>query len=362
MDEACLEFQNVTKCFGQLEAVKDLTFKVPHGTFLSLIGPSGCGKTTTLRMLAGFEEPTKGRIIVDNEDIAPIPPNKRNISMVFQHFALFPHMNVYKNIEYGLRMRKIPKGAREERVMRTLSLLEIEDIRDESPTRISGGQQQKVGLARALVTEPKILLLDEPMGAIDEALRVRTQRELRKLFERLKITFIHVTHSQTEAFSMADHVIVMNEGRLIQDDSPEGLFMAPRNDFVARFVGRNNIFYGKVAGAKKGEADIETPLGVFHITSDRPIPGRNEDSAFAVRADLMRMSRQKEGEAPNNIEAEITFVEEIGSLNIYHLLADGQTKLRVERHGMEYGSEPEVGERVNLSWIPEHAVVLEIAD
>lgn len=361
MQDNCIEFVHVTKCFGKLEAVKDLSFRVPHGTFLSLIGPSGCGKTTTLRMVAGFEVPSEGCILIDNEDISHIPPNKRNISMVFQHFALFPHMNVLKNIEYGLRMRKIPKQERKERVAQVLSLLEIEELRNEAVARLSGGQQQKVGLARALVTEPKILLLDEPMGSIDEALRVRTQRELRRLFERLKITFIHVTHSQLEAFSMADRVIVMNEGRVLQDDSPERIFREPENDFVARFVGRNNLFYGEVRSSKSGGAEIETPLGIFQIQTDRQIPPVNERVAFSIRSDLMRISQERAREATNSIKGDIIFIEEIENIRVYHAAGIDDTTIKFERHGMGENTNggPSIGDTVWLSWKPEDAVLLQ---
>lgn len=359
MTEGCLEFQGVTKRFGQLEAVKDLNFQVPHGTFLSMIGPSGCGKTTTLRMVAGFEIPTEGRILIDGQDISRVPPNRRNISMVFQHFALFPHMNVRGNVEYGLKMRGVPSKEREQRVKKALELLEITDLASENPKRLSGGQQQKVGLARALVTEPKILLLDEPMGSLDEGLRLRTQREVRKLFERLKITFIHVTHNQHEAFSMADRVIVMNEGRVVQDDGPETIFRYPANDFVARFVGRNNIFYGRVVAAAGQEAEIETPLGRFRIKTDRPIPAVNQQTAFSVRSDLMTMSRQKDQAAANQLEAEIDFVEEIERLKIYHALAADRSTIRVEHHGRRDESGPEKGEKVWLSFDPSDIVLLE---
>ncbi|MBW2618915.1 MAG: ABC transporter ATP-binding protein [Deltaproteobacteria bacterium] len=359
MSEEYLEFQGVTKRFGQLEAVKDLSFRVSHGTFFSLIGPSGCGKTTTLRMVAGFESASEGRILIDGEDISPVPPNKRNISMVFQHFALFPHMNVFKNVEYGLRMRKVPKEERVERVRQALALLEIDDIPQEPATRISGGQQQKVGLARALVTEPKILLLDEPMGSIDEDLRIRTQREVRRLFERLKITFIHVTHSQAEAFSMADRVMVMNEGRLVQDDSPEEIFRAPANDFVARFVGRNNIFYGQVASFSGGGAEIKTPLGLFCIETERPIPAAGERTSFSVRSDLMTISDEQDQEAANGLEVEITFIEAIKNLKVYHLLGADETVFKVERHGLNEDGGPSIGQRVWLSWKPAEAVLLE---
>lgn len=363
MSEKGIEFERVTKRFGILEAVKDLDFSITHGTFVSLIGPSGCGKTTTLRMLAGFEFPSEGRILIDNEDISYIPPNKRNISMVFQHFALFPHMNVVKNIEYGLSMRKTPKEDRKDRVARLLSLLEIEELRNEPVTRLSGGQQQKVGLARALVTEPRILLLDEPMGSIDEALRVRTQRELRRLFERLKITFIHVTHSQVEAFSMADRVIVMNEGRRVQDGSPGEIFRAPQNDFVARFVGRNNLFYGKITSRKRRRAEIETPLGTFQIETDRPIPPVTERAAFSIRSDLIRISQERDREAANSIKGDITFIEEIENIRVYHAMGVDDATIKVERHGMgENGNGgPSIGDRVWLSWKPEDAVLLECA-
>jgi spermidine/putrescine transport system ATP-binding protein len=361
MAESYIELKNLTKRFGELEAVKDLNFSVSHGTFLSLIGPSGCGKTTTLRMLAGFEIPSEGHIVIDNEDISLIPPNKRNISMVFQHFALFPHMNVLKNIEYGLKMRKIPEHERKQRVQRVLELLEIENLRDELVPRLSGGQQQKVGLARALVTEPKTLLLDEPMGSIDEALRLKMQRELRRLFERLNITFIHVTHSQLEAFSMANRVIVMNEGSIVQDGSPEDIFRAPENDFVATFVGRNNLFYGNVISSKQRKAEIETSLGVFSIETDRQIPAVNEKSAFSIRSDLISINRERNHEAKNSVEAGISFMEEIENIRVYHISVPKDKPIKVEQHGFE-GSEtfiPSIGEKVWLSWRPEDAVLLE---
>jgi ABC-type Fe3+/spermidine/putrescine transport system ATPase subunit len=326
-----------------------------------MIGPSGCGKTTTLRMLAGFEQPSEGKILIDDRDISRVPPNLRNISMVFQHFALFPHMNVFKNIEYGLRMRGVPREERRERVAKIMGVLEIEGLVREKPSTISGGQQQKVGLARALVTEPEILLLDEPMGSIDEALRVRTQRELRRLFERLGITFIHVTHNQLEAFAMADRIVVMDVGQVVQDDTPERLFKSPGTDFVARFVGRNNLFRGTVISASENRANIRTPLGVFAVTTDRSLPAPGETTAFSVRSDLLVMGRSDNQEGLNDFEAELALIEEVENIRIYHLTAADGTGLRAEQHGTDEAT-IEVGDTVNLSWSAEDAVLLQLTD
>ena len=241
-----LVFKGVTKRFGDLKAVDDVTFGVKRGEFFSLLGPSGCGKTTLLRMLAGFERPDEGRIFLDGKDVTAMPPDKRRVNTVFQNYALFPHLTLWDNIAFGLRLQRRPKEEIESRVRRMLSLIQMEGQEWKKPTQISGGQKQRVAIARALVLEPQVLLLDEPLAALDLKLRQHMQIELDRIHDQVGITFLYVTHDQGEAMSLSDRIAVMNRGKVEQIDKPAALYEAPRTSFVAAFIGDTNFFEGTV--------------------------------------------------------------------------------------------------------------------
>ncbi|MCH3950412.1 MAG: ABC transporter ATP-binding protein [Acidaminococcus sp.] len=232
----------ITKEFDHNLIIPTLNLTIGDGEFVTLLGPSGCGKTTILRMIAGLETPTSGQIFLDNEDVTKLAPYKRNVNMVFQHYALFPHMNVEENIRFGLMMKKVPKEEQDKRINQVLYLTQLEELRYRKPQQMSGGQQQRVAIARAVVNNPKVLLLDEPLGALDYKLRKKMQLELKNLQRGLGITFIYVTHDQEEALTMSDRVIIVNGGRIEQDDPPAKIYQNPKSQFAANFIGENNFF------------------------------------------------------------------------------------------------------------------------
>ena len=251
--ENIIELKHITKNFDDnFTAVDDFNLEVQRGEFVTFLGPSGCGKTTTLRMIAGFEMPTEGEILLNGKDISKLPPNKRPINTVFQRYALFPHLNIYDNIAFGLKLKKLPKAEIEKKVKKALEMVDLEGFEDRRVQTLSGGQQQRIAIARSLVNEPEILLLDEPLGALDLKMRKEMQLELKGMHERLGITFIYVTHDQEEALTMSDKIVVMSEGRIQQIGTPEDIYNEPKNAFVADFIGESNIFNGIMTGKIKG--------------------------------------------------------------------------------------------------------------
>lgn len=237
-----VRLQGITKKFGNNVIIPSLDLTIYDGEFITLLGPSGCGKTTLLRMIAGLETPTEGSISLDDENVTALPPYKRDVNMVFQHYALFPHMTVEENIKFGLMMKKVPADEQKERVSQVLYLTQLEEFRHRRPQQMSGGQQQRVAIARALVNNPKVLLLDEPLGALDYQLRKNLQLELKNLQRGLGLTFIYVTHDQEEALTMSDRIVVMNQGMIEQDDNPDNIYHFPTTKFVAKFIGESNFF------------------------------------------------------------------------------------------------------------------------
>lgn len=246
-----IRLQGITKKYGNNLIIPKLDLTIYDGEFLTLLGPSGCGKTTLLRMIAGLDTPTTGKVFLDDEDVTNKPPYKRDVNMVFQHYALFPHMTVEENIKFGLMMKKVPAEEQKERVAQVLYLTQLEEFRNRRPQQMSGGQQQRVAIARALVNNPKVLLLDEPLGALDYQLRKNLQLELKNLQRGLGLTFIYVTHDQEEALTMSDKIVVLSEGKIQQIGTPEDIYNEPKNAFVADFIGESNIFKGIMTGHMK---------------------------------------------------------------------------------------------------------------
>ena len=287
-----LEVIDATHRFGEVVALDNVTLRARRGEFLTLLGESGCGKTTLLRIMAGLERPTQvGRISIDGEDVTHIPANKRNCTTVFQHYALFPHMSVGQNIEYGLRLRGQSKGERRKNAERALDLTRLTGLYDRRVHQLSGGQRQRVALARAIVTEPAILLLDEPLGALDEKLRVDMQVELKDLHERLGITFIYVTHSQEEALTMSDRIILMQHGEIVQEGPPTDLFDRPLNQFVADFMGVENLLEGALESVSDGRAKVRIGAHMLDgIWSGGAAPPAGSRVCVAVRAERVRLS------------------------------------------------------------------------
>jgi spermidine/putrescine transport system ATP-binding protein len=363
---AAIELIGVNKEFpsqtASVVAVQDVDLEVPSGEFFSLLGPSGCGKTTTLRMLAGFEEPTSGRILLYGKDVVGVPPYRRDVNMVFQHYALFPHMNVYDNIAFGLRHKKVDKDEIRCRVGEALSLVELEGRERRRPRQLSGGQQQRVALARALVNRPRALLLDEPLGALDLKLRRAMQLELKRIQREVGITFVYVTHDQEEALTMSDRLAVMNGGRIEQLGAPKDLYERPATRFVADFLGTSNILSGRLE--RDGERWRLGGLGPGErVLIDRAnglVTGQEVE--VVVRPEKMALA-DAASEPPERHCALRCKVEEIvylGTSTSYSVVTDGGASVSVYRQNAAAapGEEIALGQVGWLSWPPEHSYVL----
>ena len=317
-----LELHNVFKLFGSVKAVDDVSLNIEHGEFLTLLGPSGSGKTTTLNMIAGFEIPTRGDILLENEDITTVAPNRRGIGMVFQNYALFPHMTVYDNIAFPLKMRKIAADKIRTMTRETLELVKLPGFDPRYPHQLSGGQQQRIALARAIVFQPQILLMDEPLGALDKKLRDHMRLEIKHLQESLNITVIYVTHDQEEALTMSDRIAIMNEGQIVQIDTPVELYESPANLFVADFIGESNFLQGRVAETKSDRTAIEIRQGIKVWVRKSSQMESGEEISVAVRPEKIQILASEQ-DGPNEIVNRFTGrIEEIvylGEAKIYRV-------------------------------------------
>ena len=351
MPSPLVVFDNVVKRFGAFQAVKRMNFEINEGEFLAFMGPSGCGKTTTLRMLAGLEEPTEGDIRLAGKSLLGIKPHERDTPMVWQSLALFPFLNARENVEFGLKMRGMEKAKRRAKALDWLERMGIGEFAERDVGSLSGGQRQRVALARALVTEPKILLLDEPLSALDAHLVIRMQGVLTKLQRELGITFVYVTHSQSEAFAMADRVVIMSKGEIAQIGSARDIYRTPANRFVAEFVGRNNIFSGtgNAAGA------VDTPAGTFELDSKAQ---QGQSVSFVVAADVVTLSAEQPA-ARNVFAGQLISEEFVGSMVTLFFEAAGgmEVKVQVQERLLE-GIPREPGQQLFLSFDPSHAHVL----
>src|SRR6218665_669793 len=301
-----ISFKNVTKKFGDFTAVDDLSLNIYPREFFALLGASGCGKSTLLRMLAGFEQPTSGEIILDGQSLAGIPPYKRPVNMMFQSYALFPHMSVETNIAFGLKQDGMPKPQIAERVDQMLKLVKLEKFAKRKPHQLSGGQRQRVALARSLAKRPKVLLLDEPLGALDKKLREETQFELMDLQQDLGLTFVVVTHDQEEAMTMADRIAVMSHGKVIQVATPAEIYEAPNSRFVADFIGDVNILDGKVSASGNGKIELAVNEGFTVRTATGNTPATGSSAGFAIRPEKLKVTRAAPVDASvNAAEGEI---------------------------------------------------------
>ena len=356
-----IQIENVTKKFGEFTAIDNLSLDIYKNEFFSLLGPSGCGKTTLLRMLAGFEDVTNGRILVDGEDMSNIPPHLRPINMMFQSYALFPHMTVEKNIAFGLKQDKMPENLINQRVEEMLELVELTDFAKRKPNQLSGGQSQRVALARSLAKRPKLLLLDEPLGALDKRLREQTQFELMDIQEKLKVTFVIVTHDQEEAMTVSSRIGVMDSGNLIQVATPAEIYEAPINKDVADFIGDVNLF----KGIYKGQNEIGTQL-LSDDSNSIVYATQKVDAAignqlwFALRPEKLEISKRLPKNEHNILKGTIEDIAYGGSFSTYHVKLQNGTILKAIRANRERTKEHHLtwGDEVFLQWAPHSAVVL----
>ncbi len=362
-----IQIRNVTKRFGQLAAVDDVSLDIMPGEFFVLLGPSGCGKTTLLRMIAGFELPTEGQILIDGQDMTGVPPNQRPVNMVFQSYAVFPHMNVRDNVAYGLKIARTPKKDIRDRVDEALALVKLDGLGDRMPDQLSGGQRQRVALARSLVMRPKVLLLDEPLSALDAKLRAAMQFELADLQEKVGITFVTVTHDQDEALSMASRIAVVNKGLIAQMATPSDLYEYPANRFVADFVGSVNLFEGKLIVDEPERAVVECPeLGRVYI--NHGVTGPHEGTVHvALRPEKISLYRQ--GEAPpapdapvghNLADGVIKGMSYLGDITVFQILMPSGQVMRVSRPNLSRFDQEDFTweDRVSMRWHSSSPVVL----
>lgn len=323
-EKPLIQFRNVTKRFGSFTAVDDLTLDIFRREFFALLGPSGCGKTTLMRMLAGFEAPTEGTILLDGQDIAPVPPNKRAVNMMFQSYALFPHLSVWDNIAFGLKRSDMAKDKIPERVEEMLRLTRLEQFAKRKPHQISGGQRQRVALARSLAKAPKLLLLDEPLGALDKKLRQDTQFELMDIQERTGTTFVIVTHDQEEAMTVASRVAVMDQGRMIQVDTPDRIYESPNSVYVADFIGDVNLIEGTAKPVGEGRLSINWAEGQPEIKASAPdAVGPGTRVHFAIRPEKVAISSTKPTDRDNVIEGVVHDIAYLGNISTYKVEVAG---------------------------------------
>ncbi len=353
-------FENVTKRFGDFTAVNNLSLAIFEREFFALLGASGCGKSTLLRMLAGFEEPTAGRILLDGQDLAGIPPYRRPVNMMFQSYALFPHMTVEANIAFGLKQEGMPRSEIAQRVAEMLRLVKLEQFAKRKPHQLSGGQRQRVALARSVAKRPKVLLLDEPLGALDKKLREETQFELMDLQQNLGLTFVVVTHDQEEAMTMADRIAILDKGEVMQVATPAEIYEAPNSRFVAGFVGNVNMFEGTVAAREAAGARITGATGAEIVVENAgdAVPGNSV--AFAIRPEKIRISSTRPADAVNAIEGEVYDIAYLGDMTVYHVrLADGQVVRASTMNAARVTEDPLTwNDRAWVSFRPDAGVVL----
>ncbi|MCI0632710.1 MAG: ABC transporter ATP-binding protein [Actinobacteria bacterium] len=363
MAEVDVRLDRVTKRFGGMVAVDDLSLDIAEGEFFSLLGPSGCGKTTTLRMIGGFEDPSAGTVYLCGRDVTDLPPYKRDVNTVFQSYALFPHLDVFENVAFGLRRKKVAKADVRSRVDEALALVDLVGFEQRKPPQMSGGQQQRVALARALVNRPKVLLLDEPLGALDLKLRKQMQLELKGIQQEVGITFVYVTHDQEEAMTMSDRLAVMRHGRIDQIGAPEDVYESPATEFVAGFLGASNMLDGRIAGSENGLTTISLDAGgTVRAPSDRVPPGAGAEVRVGVRPEKLTIMPD-DGPGPadrNHVAGLVRMSTYIGVNYQYEVAGPGGTNIRIYVQNLgAAGTHPNAGDKVRLEWLPEHTFLVE---
>ena len=353
MSEQLLELKNIKKGFGETDVLNGITLSIEKGEFITFLGASGCGKTTTLRIIAGLEAPDSGTVFLDGKDVTAVPPNQRDVNTVFQNYALFPHLNVEGNVGYGLKIKRVPKAEIKKKVAEILELVQMTGYEKRMPSELSGGQKQRVAIARALVNSPKLLLLDEPLGALDLKLRRTMQLELKRLQKKLGITFLYITHDQEEAINMSDRIVVMKDGRFEQIGTPDEIYNHPKTSYVADFVGNANVISGVVQKVADTEAQVLIENQMMYA---EPIDGICEGMQvnLAVRRENLKVCTEcKEG--LDAVLEDKSFTA--GQLHLTLKLKSGKTLVSC-RYGMD--ADLKAGDKVCVGWKPEHAVFVDL--
>jgi spermidine/putrescine transport system ATP-binding protein len=354
---ADVRFEHVTKRFGDANAVDDLSLEVRAGEFFSLLGPSGCGKTTSLRMLGGFEEPTKGRIYIGGQDVTDLAPYRRHVNTVFQSYALFPHLDVFENVAFGLRRQHVAKSEVKRRVGEMLEMVDLPNFERRQPSQLSGGQQQRVALARALVNQPRLLLLDEPMSALDAKLRRQMQVELKRIQSQVGITFIYVTHDQEEAMTMSDRLAVMWHGKIEGMGSPKDVYDNPTSEFVATFLGASNLLSGEIVRTTEERVTVMTSGGVEMSVPTSRVPDlKSSKVKVGVRPEKIDLAPEGSAPAPgcNSLRGRVRVSTFTGVGNQY--IVETESGVEVTVYAQDLGSQfaPRSGDNVVLTWPEEH--------
>ena len=344
-----VRFENVDKSYdGKQLVVKGLDLDIAEGEFVTMLGPSGSGKTTCLMMLAGFETPTNGQIYLDNKVISDIPPHKRGIGMVFQNYALFPHMTVYENLAFPLRVRKIPKDEADKKVDKALSMVSLQGFEARMPMQLSGGQQQRVAVARSLVFDPQLVLMDEPLGALDKNLRESMQYEIKHIHESIGVTVVYVTHDQGEALTMSNRIAVFNDGKVQQLSSPDKLYEEPVNSFVAEFIGENNRFSGKVTDISKGKCKVKLDEGSEILANPIAVKSNGENTIVSLRPERALINTKEKME--NNFKGKIEEVIYHGDHTRVRLNLLGNKDFILKVPNSSANMDIKLGNQINVSW------------
>ncbi len=356
IEEVVLELRKIEKRFKENSVLKGISLKVEKGEFITFLGSSGCGKTTTLRIIAGLETPDSGEVFINGICVNQLAPEKRNVNTVFQNYALFPHMNVFENIAYGLKIKKLEKKEIQRKVTDALELIQLGGYEKRIPSELSGGQKQRVAIARAIVNNPQVLLLDEPLGALDLQLRRQMQLELKKLQKQLGITFIYITHDQEEAINMSNRIVIMRDGRLEQIGTPDEIYNHPETSYVAQFVGNANILKGKIHRIEEEflEAKLAGEVTKLILSDTKNLTKEvGSPIVLAIRSEVVEFSQEKKENSLSAIVLEKSFAR--GMLRMVLQLSDG-SELIASRHGIDAPYEP--GEQIYCYWKPEQAVIV----
>lgn len=359
-DHAFVEFERVQKSYdGEILVVKDLNLSMPKGEFLTMLGPSGSGKTTCLMMLAGFETATHGEIKLGGKPINNIPPHKRGIGMVFQNYALFPHMTVAENLSFPLEVRKIGKSEREEKIMRALGMVQMQDFAGRRPAQLSGGQQQRIALARALVFEPELVLMDEPLGALDKQLRETLQFEITRLAHNLGITTVYVTHDQTEALTMSDRVAVFDDGRIQQLAPPDQLYEEPENSFVAQFIGENNTLMGTVSKIAGDQCEVTLDDGEIIDAKPVNVTEVGQRTRVSIRPERVEMNKERLSPDAHTLKAEVLEFIYMGDIFRTRLRVAGNDDFVIKTRNAPDQVRLTPGTQIDIGWLPQDCRALD---